>query len=788
MNVAALERAIPRELGPGDIKPKLGAAWIPRTDVQQFLRELLEDEYLAVDHPDGSPVWAVKSSKDYTVLAVSTWGTSRRPASNLAALLLQQQRIEVHDVIDDNGREILNLDETVAAQDKAAAIAARFAEWIWEDPARTTRLVARYNDLLNGITLRSYDGAVLTLPGLTRVGGDGKPFTPHAHQHAAIARIVAEPAALLAHSVGAGKTFEMVAGVMELRRLGLTRKACVVVPNHMLAQFSSEWLQFYPQAKVLLATTDDLAGPRRRRFTARVATGDWDAVVMTQSTFVRIPMDRDTEATFRQAEITKLAAWIEESDRTGGGLSVKRLEKTKARLEAKLADLLDGPKDEGALIFEQLGFDYIVVDEAHGYKNLITPSAIPDAAINPGSQRAFNLNMKLYWLRGQHPGGRIVTYATATPIANSITEAHVMCRYLRPDLLHRSADVFEFDVWAATFGEVKTEIELAPEGGSSFRQKSRFAGFVNVPELLRMFHIFADVKLAADLNLKIPLIARREDGERLAAIVGTDPTAELEAYVKDLGERADGVRNRDPREWDYIDDDGVERTTVDNMLLICTHGRLAAIDLRLVGEQQTGPGKLATAAAEMARVYREHPGKLQLAFCDLGTPRSGWNAYDDLAARLVGYQDGEHVNAVEQMLTGAEIAAAGIPRARIRYMHDAKTTRDKAQLFAACRAGHVSVLIGSTEKMGVGVNVQQRAVALHHIDAPWRPADIEQREGRILRQGNPHDEVWIFRYVTLRSFDAYMWQTLTRKAYFIGQFMRGRLDVREIEDIGSTAL
>jgi hypothetical protein len=416
-------------------------------------------------------------------------------------------------------------------------------------------------------------------------------------------------------------------------------------------------------------------------------------------------------------------------------------------------------------VFEKLGVDYIVVDELHLFKNLRTPSAIPDAAIE-GSQRATDLDMKLGWLRARY-GQRILTGATATPIANSITEAHVMCRYMRPDVL-ADADCLVFDSWAATFGQVQTRVELAPEGGESYRLKSRFSAFHNIPELMGMWFVFGDVKLSEDLHLKnVPQVAARpEDGERMTRTVVVPPSPELVDYVKELGERAKKIRNREVKPWE------------DNMLKVSSNGRGAAIDLRLVDIPQWTSGKIETAAVEITRIWAEHRddvyegspvrGSLQIVFCDLGTPHPGqWNVYDTLREMLV---------------------SRGVPDTGIRYVHEARNDRDKAQLFAACRAGHVAVLVGSTERMGVGVNVQDRCVALHHLDAPWRPADVEQRDGRAVRQKNLNSEVILTRYTTERSFDAYMWQTLTRKARFIHQLMRGKFDVRTIEDIGDMAL
>lgn len=763
VNVTALERVQPEQLGADEIEARMGAAWIGVEDHRAFLVDILGDERLQIEHPGGA-MWAVRGNS-HTLAATSEWGTERVPAPRIAEAVLEQKTITVTDD-DGDGKRILNPRETTAAQEKAAEMQQRFAEWVWEDPTRADRLVDEYNRRFNSIVLRDYDqaGEQLSLPGLAST------FTPRAHQRAAVARMISEPAVGLFHEVGAGKTAEMVMGATELQRLGMVRKPAVVVPNHMLEQFSREWLQLYPQARVLAASAHDLTGDKRRDFVARAATNDWDAVILTRSAFERIPVSTQTESRYIDQEVSALRDMLENS-RNGQSLTVKRLEKQVMRAEEAMAKKLDTERDPG-ITFEATGIDYLVVDEMHDYKNLRTVSNIRDAAID-GSNRASDLHMKLDYLRERH-GDRVVTAATATPIANSVTEAHVMQRYLRPDLLEH-AGVADFDSWAATFGQTVTEMEMAPTGGGSYRQMTRFAKFQNVPEMLRMWHTFADVKTADDLALPKPAIRERDDGQRQAQTVLIDPSPEISDYVADLGERAERVRNRgvDPRE--------------DNMLKISTDGRKAALDLRLVTENAATAdttSKLDVAADTIAAIWKDHrdnrytepetgepsptPGGLQLVFCDLGTPtEERWNAYDELRD---------------------ELATRGVPADGVRFVHEAKNDTEKARLFAAARAGHVDVLVGSTAKMGVGTNVQARAVALHHIDCPWRPADIDQREGRALRQGNQNAEVGIYRYAVEGSFDSYSWQTVERKAKFIGQIMRGSLDVREMEDIADNAL
>ncbi|MBO0871810.1 MAG: DEAD/DEAH box helicase family protein [Pseudonocardia sp.] len=761
VNVDALTAALPADLEPGEITAQLGAAWIDADDVRAFLAEILEDDHVQVEHPGGS-TWAVRSHS-LGVQATEVWGTQRMPAASIAQCLLEQRSPTVYDTVHDGDRtyRVFNAVETTAAQAKGDALAARFAEWVWEDPDRAQRLARVYNDTFNSIVLRNYDDAELSLPGLALT------FEPRPHQVAAVARMINEPAVGLYHEVGAGKTAEMAIGAMELRRLHLVSKPAIVVPNNMLEQFGREFAQLYPRAKLLIATKDDMTRDRRREFLGRCATGDWDAVIMTRGAFERIPMSKDAQQAYMDAELDRLREQITRSNE-GDRLTVKRLEGALQRAEERMKAKLATTRDDG-VTFEQSGIDYVVIDEAHGYKNLATASKIPGAAID-GSNRATDLDMKLSYLRRTR-GGRCATFATATPIANSVTEAYVMQRYLRPDLLDERG-ISDFDVWAATFGQTVTAIELSPDG-RRFRQNTRFAKFQNVPELLQLWHVSADIKTAEDLHLPTPDLAERpSDRKREPETVQVPPPPQLQAYIAELSRRADDVHNRqvDPED--------------DNMLKISSDGRAAALDLRLVGRSADGePTKLDIAADRIADLYRQHRddvflgadgtahparGGLQIVFCDLGTPNPHrWNAYDELRDQL---------------------AARGVPGEQVRFIHEAATDEAKGRLFQACRAGEVAVLIGSTERMGVGTNVQARAVALHHLDCPWRPADLQQREGRILRQGNQNSEVQILRYVTEASFDGYSWQTVARKAQFIAQVMRGRLDVREIEDIGDNAL
>lgn len=764
-HVAALERVQPEDIPIEHIEARLGAVWISPEIHQEFLRELLQDRNVIVENPLPGK-WYVRGGT-WGTRATEEWGTERRPAGKIAQAAMEQRPILVEDKEqqpDGSTKMVTNTVETVAAQEKVEAMQNRFTEWVWEKPERAQALHAQYNRQFNSIALRDYStaGDYLSLPGLSET------YTLAPHQRAAVARMIAEPTVGLFHQVGAGKTLEMIVGATELKRMGMINKPLFVVPNHMLEQFTREWLHAYPSAMILAAGSKDVSVAKRQAFIARAAMNEWDGVIMTQEAFKLIALSPDFEREYLERQVDELRASLEAA--TGENRwSVKSIEKAVLNMENRLTTLLDKDTDDG-LTFESMGVDYLVVDEAHQYKNLQTKSNISDASIT-GSQAATDLHMKLEYLRSQN-GERVATLATATPLANSITEAHVMQRYLRPDLLEQSGCT-SFDGWAATFGATVTELEIGPAGG--FRQKTRFARFQNVPEMMRMWHTFADVKTSADLKLPTPDIApRRTDGEREVETVVIQPTPELETYIDDIAKRAEKVGRGD-----------VARSE-DNMLLISTDGRKAALDMRLI-DPAIAPTALTKLDAVAERVLEhweanrdnvyvdgrtgeESPvrGSLQLVFSDLGTPNPDrWDAYTELKAKLV---------------------EGGIPSDKVRFMHEAKNDQEKATLFSAARSGHVSVLIGSTLKMGVGTNVQDRITALHHVDCPWRPADIEQREGRAIRRHNQNSEVSLFRYVVEGSFDAYSWQTVARKAVFINQVMTGRIDSREIEDIGGMAL
>lgn len=755
-NVTALRAALPVELGPEQIRVRLGVPWVDAADVAAFTREVLGAEGVLVDHAEVTAMWAVEvpTWQRRNVAMTSEWGTRRADAITLLGASLEQRPIKIYDQLDD-GRRVLNSDDTLAAREKQEAIEGRFAEWIWENPERRDRLVERYNRRFNSIVAASYDGAHLSLPGLA------ESFTPHRHQRDAVWRIISEPNTLLGHAVGAGKTATMVMAGMELRRLGLVNKPAYVVPNHMLEQFANELLQLYPGARVLVADRNATGPAARKHFVGRCATGDWDAVILTHSSFERIPVSNQAEQAYIAAQMAELRKAIDESNRASG-LTVKRLEAALSRAEERQKKLLDTNKADDGVSFEQTGIDYLFIDEAHAYKRLAFATHI-DGISGAGSQRASDLDLKLAVLRERH-GQRVATFATATFVTNTLAEMYVMQRYLQPGDLER-AGLRAFDAWAATFGRTVTALELAPDGGS-YRFHTRFARFVNVPELLALFNRIADVRTAEQLNLPTPVLAG--DGPETVVV---PRSAGLETYVSDLVDRAERVRSR------------AVHPSEDNMLKVTGDGRKAALDLRLVNvEPDPDGGKITAVAQRIAAIaaatrhhrytdidgdLHPHPGSLQLVFCDLSTPATHWNAYDELKTQLV---------------------ALGLDARQVRFIHDAKTDKAKADLFAACRDGRVAVLIGSTEKMGIGTNVQARAVALHHVDCPWRPTDIDQREGRLIRQGNQNPQVEVFRYVTQGSFDVYTWQTVERKAIFIHQVSRGEIGDREIDDIGDQAL
>ncbi|MBU6400641.1 MAG: DEAD/DEAH box helicase family protein [Verrucomicrobia bacterium] len=750
-NVEALKTVQPEDLSASEIDVRLGASWVPATDVQKFAQEILGESDITVSHAPVIGTWIVNGgwTAKNSVANLTEWGTDRSPALDLLQDALNLKVPTVYDRTDDD-KFVVNGPATETARDKQQKIKGRFKDWIWENDERRERLVRQYNDEFNSVRLRTFSGEHLTLPGASPA------ITLHPHQKAAVWRILQTPNTLLAHVVGAGKTYTMVAAGMELKRLGLARKPMFVVPNHMLGQFSSELLTLYPGANILVASKEDFESAKRRELMSRIATGNWDSVIVTHSGFERIPLAAETKKEFFREELHELELAILQQKRDEGSRRiVKDLERAKKRLETRLKTLIAEAKKDNTLTFEEIGVDRLFVDEAHYFKNLFYISKMTRIAGLPqtASERAFDMFLKVRHVQRVNGGGGVV-FATGTPIANSVAEMFTMQRYLQMDALRRQ-NIHHFDSWAGTFGEPVTAMELSPDG-AGYRINTRFARFINVPELMQQFRQVADIQTAEMLKLPVPEIA---NGKPM--VVSAACTAELKELVNNLAARAEALKtNRiDPRE--------------DNMLKITTEGRKAALDLRLLdaGARDHHDSKVNLAVERIYQIWQEtRVDRLtQLIFCDLSIPRDGggFSVYDDMRAKLV---------------------TRGVPDAEIAFIQDYDSDEAKLGLFKDVRAGKVRILLGSTQKMGTGTNVQQRLVALHHLDAPWRPADVEQREGRILRQGNRNAAVHIFRYVTEGSFDAYMWQTLETKAKFINQVMTGEANLRRIEDVDGAAL
>jgi N12 class adenine-specific DNA methylase len=755
-NVEALKSVLPEELKATEIDARLGSAWIPESDIEMFAHELLSltsSESLQVRHlpPLGSWTLQADYSAKSSVGNTTEWGTPRYSAIDLMEDALNLRTPTVYDVDPKTDQRIINASATEAAREKQQQIKERFWQWIWQDDERRVRLVAKYNEEFNNIRVRTFDGAHLSLPGASPI------ITLRPHQKASVWRILQTPNTLLAHVVGAGKTYTMVAAGMEAKRLGLCQKPLFAVPNHMLGQFSSELLTLYPSANILVAGKEDFEASRRAQLFSRIATGKWDAVIVTHSGFERIPMSKEAQENLLKEQIDEMEMAIlkQKSDKSFTRL-VKQLEAAKNRLETRLKVLSAEHKKDNTLTFEELGIDRVFVDEAHYFKNLFYVTKMSRVAGLPqtSSQRAFDMFLKVRHMQNLSGGGGVI-FATGTPVTNTMAEMFTMQRYLqRFDL--ESQGLQHFDSWAATFGEPVTAMELSPDG-AGYRLNTRFARFVNVPELMQQFRQMADIQTSEMLQLPIPKLYQGR-----AMVISAPATPELKAFVASLVKRAERLRGRrvDPSE--------------DNMLKITGDGRKAALDLRLVQRGRDHPeSKINHAAKEIFQIWEQTKDQrlTQIVFCDLSTPQQGkiktFSAYDDLKAKLV---------------------QKGIPAEEIAFIQDCDTDAAKVALFKKIRSGQVRVLMGSTQMMGTGTNVQERLIALHHLDAPWRPADIEQREGRILRQGNKNPEVKIFRYVTEGSFDAYMWGVLETKAKFIGQIMTKESHVRRIEDLDAPAL
>jgi len=757
-NIPALEAVLPQDLGPAEVEARLGAPWIPCDVIKQFATELVNDQrnQTEVTFDKTTATWSVKSASynlEYTgdrTLQVMKWGTDSRCALTLVEAALNQQPPTITRKVDD--RTIVDMAATYAAREKWQAIRDEFRMWVYRDDARRDRLLRIYNDTFNQIVARQFDGRHLHLPGMSTA------VKPFGHQKDAVWRILVNGNTLLAHCVGAGKTLVMAAASMELRRLGKARKPCHTVPNHCLAQYTSEFVRLYPQARVLMASKEDLSGDKRRAFVARIATGDWDAVIMTQSTFERLMLSPEKQHAFIEQQLAEARTMMALTEDRGAKRSIKEIEKRMKEYEAKIKRLVDSGKadDQSAVWFDELGVDQLFIDEAHAYKNLGRMSKMPRIAglPNVASQRAFDAYMKTRLVM-QERGGREegVCFATATPISNSLAELHTMQIFLQPETLKRYG-LYEFDAWSASFGEAVTGIELAPDG-SGFRTNTRYSKFVNLPELMAIFRGVADIRTKRMLNLPTPPI---EGGK--PQVMVAKPSDTLKKMVAELVERADAIRNR------------TVRPDEDNMLSITNDGRRAALDVRLLDPTLPADpeGKLAKAAANIFRIWKDGMAQrhTQLVFCDLGTPGAiGFSVYEELRRMLIDL---------------------GIPETEIAFIQDYDSDTAKAKLFKKVRDGVVRVLMGSTQKMGTGTNVQKRLKAVHQICVPWRPSDVEQRDGRADRQGNECNSIELWRYVTEASFDAYSWNLLDVKARFIEQVMTAEKGLRTVEDISMTAM
>ncbi len=757
-NASALRAVQPEDVLPGDIDANLGTPWIPESAIQAFAATLfqVEPDAIQVSHLKKDAVWSIDAgySAEQSVAAKSDYGTPRINGTTLLELALNMKTPVIYDPDPaDSEKRVVNHEATLAAREKQKAIKEKFRGWVFTDPDRTERLVRVYNDTYNNLRPRLFDGSHLDFPGMSQA------FNLRQHQMNAVWRGMSSGNTLLAHVVGAGKSAVMAATGMKMKQAGLIQKPMYVVPNHLLEQFAREFMHVYPNAKLLVAAKEDFTKERRKMLTAKIASGDWDGIIVTHSSYERIGMSRDYQEKFLNQQIEEYNQLL--LDGAGKGATrahrnlIKTIEKQKAAREAKLKDLLAEDKKDDGLVFDELGVDHVFVDEFQYFKNLETPTKMDRVAgiQSGGSERAFDMYMKARYLHERHHGHGL-TAATGTPISNSLCEMYTLQRYLDPEGL-KSRGIDHFDAWAATFGEVVDTMEISPDG-KTLKPRSRFARFVNLPELQQMFRAFADVQTPEMLNLPLP---RLETGKPI--VVACPMSEEQHAIQDELVERYERLRSQkvDPR--------------VDNALAITTDGRKLALDARMVcGTAPDFPGsKMEAMLDRVVERWQKTSEKrsTQMIFCDMGVNPTPWgySAYDEIIRKLV---------------------ARGIPRAQIATIGEADSDAKKRALFDQVRSGQIRVLIGSTTKMGTGTNVQKRLEALHELDAPWKPAEVEQREGRILRQGNENEEVAIYRYVTEQSFDAFMWQALETKARFISQVMTGDNAARRAEDVGGQEL
>ena len=758
INVTALEGVQPKELDASEIEVRIGATWIDPKYIEDFMREtfetpqhLLDRNVVGVQYSDVTGQWNVKgkNADRGNSLVNMTYGTSRANAYRILEDSLNLRDTRIFDTIEEEGKEkrVLNKKETTLASQKQEAIREAFKDWVFRDPERRQTLCAKYNELFNSTRPREYDGSHLKFPGMT------PDITLRPHQLNAVAHQLYGDNTLLAHCVGAGKTFEMIAAAIESKRLGLCQKSLFVVPNHLTEQWASDFLRLYPGANILAATKKDFEPANRKKFCSRIATGDYDAVIIGHTQFEKIPLSTERQAAMIERQITEIEMAIEAvKAEKGERYTIKQMEKTKKSLSARLSRLNDTSRKDNVVTFEQLGVDRLFVDESHNYKNLFLYTKMRNVAgiAQTEAQKSSDMFAKCQYM-DELTGGKGITFATGTPISNSMTELYTNMRYLQYNTLQKLG-LGNFDSWAATFGETQTAIELAPEG-TGYRAKTRFAKFFNLPELISLFKESADIQTPDMLKLPVP--------EAEYENVVLKPSEYQKEMVQSLADRAEAVRDRKVEPH------------VDNMLKITNDGRKLALDQRLINDMlpDEDNSKATTCVDKAFEIWEEtkEQKSAQLIFCDLSTPKGDgtFNVYEDIRSKLI---------------------EKGVPPEEIAFIHDANTEKRKAELFAKVRSGQVRFLLGSTAKMGAGTNVQDRLIALHHLDVPWRPSDIEQQEGRILRQGNMNDKVKIFRYVTEGTFDSYSWQLIENKQKFIGQIMTSKSPVRSCEDIDEAAL
>lgn len=757
VNVDALRKVIPKDLSAAEISVRLGATWIPQEDIQRFVMELLTPSSYAagrlkVRYTPINGDWFIenKSSDMGNVKADSTYGTKRASAYRIIEDTLNLRDTRIFDYVYDehgNKKAVFNAKETTAAQAKQEAIKQAFQDWIWKDPERRNRLVRYYNDTFNSVRPREYDGSHITF------GGISPEITLRPHQVNAIAHILYGGNTLLAHKVGAGKTFEMVAAAQESKRLGLCQKSMFVVPNHLVGQWASEYLRLYPSANILVTTKQDFETGNRKKFCGRIATGDYDAVIIGHSQFEKIPMSIERQREQLEKQLDDIERGIDDVQASKGEqFTVKQLMKTRKAIKTKLEKLNDTKRKDTVIDFEQLGVDRLFIDESHFYKNLYLYTKMRNVGgiAQTEAQKSSDLFMKCRYL-DEITGNRGTVFATGTPVSNSMVELYSVQRYLQYDTLAQNS-LQHFDSWASTFGETVTALELAPEG-TNYRAKTRFAKFYNLPELMQMFREVADIQTADMLKLPVPKVNYHN--------IKTKPSDIQTEMVASLAKRAEKVRAR------------LVEPNIDNMLKITNDGRKLALDQRMIDPMlpDEPESKVNTCVDNVYRIWEEHADTkaTQLVFCDLSTPKNDgtFNVYDDMREKLI---------------------ARGIPAEQIRFIHEATTDAQKKELFGKVRSGEVRVLFGSTPKMGAGTNVQDRLIAIHNLDCPWRPSDLEQRQGRIERQGNMFPEVEVYRYVTEQTFDAYLYQLVESKQKFISQIMTSKSPVRSAEDVDEVAL